>query len=591
MNDRRAIGEIPTVVEPLLIHIRELAARYGLTETESDTMIAFRGESDFYLFWISVRRSVLTFTARRSFTFSRKRNLVRFPLAPPKKEEITAAIAHICQDYHQKEAAPKDLPAEERFAKEATPAFDLLLSHLRDHVAAHGDSYITCERVGGRAFRSLQACGILCDSVLASHTLEELREKVGMDFPARTVARYIRARLTGMEALADPPEGERELARFSALCERLTATAREDPHEVAARLTLAPDALAAIRASLEKALTEFLYAVAAPLNEREKTIFFLYHGDDRITLADIAPQYQVTRERIRQLSKRAQRRLTGSLNRLFSLGCPPQGHLHAVCDACQAAGDDAAVLWALLTPSPAFSRISAFLLPRLFPSEIHEDGIRLATALQNAHCRRERERKAATACKNAWESLAQRITFPSERRFVTTPQPPSYPEEIRTRCTERLGNEFSKLAPLVTVVKTPDIVYYTSSQSEHRPHFLLITPEGCYVLVLAMPHSHMPIHYNRARCNALHCFCRDHGYGYLITDDRGHSIHDLMQMPTPEEAVGELHRLLKEKGMVTWEDIKELRRTHPLDSLTLSAILMQERLRFSLSPFRILPRR
>ena len=39
--------------------------------------------------------------------------------------------------------------AEERFAKAVASDFDLLLSHLRDHVAAHGDSYITYERVGG----------------------------------------------------------------------------------------------------------------------------------------------------------------------------------------------------------------------------------------------------------------------------------------------------------------------------------------------------------------------------------------------------------------------------------------------------------
>ena len=104
------------------------------------------------------------------------------------------------------------------------------------------------------------------------------------------------------------------------------------------------------------------------------------------------------------------------------------------------------------------------------------------------------------------------------------------------------------------------------------------------ILVL-MNTVNMAFIYNIQRCNALHSFCKEKGYGYLIIDDRGNSIYDIKSRKLDEELVDTLNNILDSQSMIIWKNIKEIKLTRPVPNEDIAAYVLQNRLYFTMEPF------
>ena len=91
--------------------------------------------------------------------------------------------------------------------------------------------------------------------------------------------------------------------------------------------------------------------------------------------------------------------------------------------------------------------------------------------------------------------------------------------------------------------------------------------------------------YNVQRCNELHRFCKEHGYGYLIMDDRGSSIYDLMKRELDPELEDMLNGILNRYSMITWEHIKEIKQTRAIPNDDIVTYVLKNKLHFTMSPF------
>ena len=105
--------------------------------------------------------------------------------------------------------------------------------------------------------------------------------------------------------------------------------------------------------------------------------------------------------------------------------------------------------------------------------------------------------------------------------------------------------------------------------------------------MLALATVNMALIYNIQRCNALHLFCRENGYGYLIIDDRGNSIYDLRCREVAPDLEEQLGAILGDFGEITWDDVKAIKKTRSVPNADIAAYVMQNQLRFTLKPFRI----
>ena len=134
-----------------------------------------------------------------------------------------------------------------------------------------------------------------------------------------------------------------------------------------------------------------------------------------------------------------------------------------------------------------------------------------------------------------------------------------------------------RLQPLA-IIKEPDLIYYSTARTDHRPDFLLRLPDGKAVLVLVADIRRMALTYYVKRFNALHLFCKERGFGYLILDCNHHSIYDIKAGTVAPETVAALNGRLEEQGVLLTEDICRIRESYPLSTGDLTAYVLQNKL-------------
>jgi hypothetical protein len=134
-------------------------------------------------------------------------------------------------------------------------------------------------------------------------------------------------------------------------------------------------------------------------------------------------------------------------------------------------------------------------------------------------------------------------------------------------------------------VQKPDIVYYCTSETEHRPDFLLELPDGRRVLVLILTVLSQAFAYNRARCRALYDFCEKHGYGYLVIDPNGKTPWILEALELDPALTQALDMFLATTGRVIWSDILALRRSYEITHATIAAYVLQNDRHFTIDPY------
>lgn len=187
----------------------------------------------------------------------------------------------------------------------------------------------------------------------------------------------------------------------------------------------------------------------------------------------------------------------------------------------------------------------------------------------------------------AWEEYRSKICYPSD--IVADPNVyirPFFPD-ITYSAEENFLKKLKKFESIIEILQTPDIVYYSNDRTFHRPHFLLRLPDGTQVLVVVTQTINMALCYNIKRFNALHLYCKKHGYGYLITDNQENSIYDIKSRVLDTELCERLNDILDEKGIINWKDIKEIKLSRTVSNADIAAYVLQNKLHFNLQPFLI----
>jgi hypothetical protein len=128
---------------------------------------------------------------------------------------------------------------------------------------------------------------------------------------------------------------------------------------------------------------------------------------------------------------------------------------------------------------------------------------------------------------------------------------------------------------------------FTGRHRTYYPDLIAATADGCCILVEVKPLPEMPMAINQAKADAARAFCGRHGWGYLLTDASGRTLHDLVTLAVPEQAARGFADALRRVGTMTWRDVKAHRARHGISSLQVSALAMQLGWDVQLDPYRI----
>lgn len=320
---------------------------------------------------------------------------------------------------------------------------------------------------------------------------------------------------------------------------------------------------------------------------RELSIYREYVATDSVTLASIAPQYGVSRERIRQLVQRAEKHISRCFDRwAYSDDEIAKAHVILLSDLLRQMDYDAVSLVVYGWSSKNERWIQAMLLA-LFGAQLADAVWQASKPLLMEKTKWEQLLQYEQTLIGQWETFAQKIYYPASDKAAPTALVAPYEGRMLYSLESKLYNKLQRLAPVIDVVPVPDLVYYEDGRDVCRPSFLIRTPEGRSVLVLVLSTIRMASIYYVGLCNALHLFCAQNGYGYLIMDERGNSIYDLKQRELDPRLTQSLNSILQATGDIWWNDVKALKTTLAIRNEDIVAYVLQNRLRFTVKPFHI----
>lgn len=316
-------------------------------------------------------------------------------------------------------------------------------------------------------------------------------------------------------------------------------------------------------------------------------VYRRYIASDTVTLAALAPDFYVSRERIRQyivLAKRkANRYLWWELKSENPDVCACIEELAGLLEAVEC--DVISLIaygWSLCG-----RRLVEAMLVTLFGEETGAFLLQASEPLSTIEEHRRQVLRRQDELMDQWALLAAKICYPSK----LTDADPALPEPCQGKelneTEQRFYKKLKRLEAVIDVVSSPDVVYCREGRGIDRPSLAIRTPEGRCVLVLVVSTINMASAYYVRLFNALHLFCARGGYGYLIMDDRGNSIYDLKSRLLDPDAVSYFDGLLRTKGGIRWADVKAWKEHAPFPNEDLVAYVLQRRLRFSRNPFYI----
>lgn len=341
--------------------------------------------------------------------------------------------------------------------------------------------------------------------------------------------------------------------------------------------------------SLADALLQLLLdeAVSTPARKRNRELWEKYVLCDERTLRDLAPEYEVTHERIRQYVNKCSMRLEKVFQKycLFGNSEEVNGYTAQMITLLDGIGD---ALIPFLTESfgNLGKRKRAFMLRLLFGEG---NGKMLEEACEPY------QKAASTAAKieeRALQETAQLqklIRYPTEvyADTQTVIRPFVLNEEYEH--VARFRRRLERCGERLRFVQNPDIVYCAGAKAKHRPHFMLELENGRRVLVLVRRTIDMALSHSRTHFRALHEFCKQNGYGYLITDGRGQTPFTLQKLPIDEKLTQTLNGILTSRGEIDWGGICEIKKSQTVTNEMIAAYVLQNKLQFFMKPyFRIL---
>jgi hypothetical protein len=324
---------------------------------------------------------------------------------------------------------------------------------------------------------------------------------------------------------------------------------------------------------------------------RKLSIYREYVASDKITLSDLGAKYDVSRERIRQIVSKANDGTFYEFKKVMVLNYAEfNKSLFQIAELLENIDYNLPSLLSFGLASVGNRKKSA-ILHLLFGKEIAEMLLKRSktfTAALDAH---KELQKINEEIQKTLDRYLAKTCFPSS--FTADPTLSiTAVEKKRTYDFEKKARlKLLKLLPLVDIIENPDIVYCSTSQTDHRPHALLRLSDGRSILVLILPAINMAYIYNIQRFNELHQFCVNNGYGYLIIDDNDNSIYDLKNRAIANELTDALNAVLDKKGQIDDQSLSVLRSAYKLSKLDIASYVLQNKLHFSPKPFCIKKRK
>lgn len=320
-------------------------------------------------------------------------------------------------------------------------------------------------------------------------------------------------------------------------------------------------------------------------NVRNISMYREYMFSDKTTLADVALPYGYSREFIRQTVKKTDKRMLAYFKKAMLYDdVEINQHVMEMISIMQATDYNVIQLLCCGMQENCERKkqaIANMLFGQVLGSSIYENSKVLSEKI-----REERElRFNDELIHQSFEYYRSKICYPSIITVDSHTEISSYVAEFHYSFEKSFYEKLKKFESIIDIVVNPDVVYYSTKAGDHRPHFLLRLPDGTSVLVLVMQTVNMAFIYNIERCNALHSFCKKHGYGYLITDDHGNSILDIKNRTVDQELTDILNSILNNNGLIVWNDIKAIKQTQSVSNHDISAYVLQNKLHFTLKPF------
>lgn len=332
---------------------------------------------------------------------------------------------------------------------------------------------------------------------------------------------------------------------------------------------------------VEHIRNQFIHKSASTIKRED--VFEQYVDDDSVTLQSIAPLLDVTRERIRQLYNNMRKKYRTVFLKLLRQSDDILPELERLCELFEAS-DHMPLAIAYCGAEKFSKKRLKFTFGLLFGDDFSNalfENLKEYTKIQKSKITTKAEALSAEKRKSILESA----TFPSPAIIGLYKNVQVYQEAV-----ERVNISFLrklKKQREIEIIENPDIIYYSSSTTEHRPHFLIRCADGAAILGLIVPVMNMPIFYNVARFNALHSFCKSKGIGYLILDKTGRSIFDIRNGMLPDGLEEDLNTILDSKGEILWSDVKALKETYTVTQEIMAAYILKNKLHFVISPYRI----
>jgi len=355
-------------------------------------------------------------------------------------------------------------------------------------------------------------------------------------------------------------------------------------------------------------------AQSAILDERSSHMVGLRYGlaDGKThTLEQIADKYHISRERVRQIIEKANRRLIPLSYLKYSPTDPRIELCTYVRSIISPDADDfvdrlVSFVEALHLPSDS-SLLS--LIARLSDdSRRASENIRKAKKLLDEHAC---EKIEAAGVLRFGQLLASWIIWPKDVKKITQEDILSLKRErevvsqntghVGLMYSNKLGRDVAyesdmelkfltmleNMQDVVVYQEQPLLITYGSGNSKWKyyPDVLFVYPDFKAVVVEIKPTFHMALKENLIKWTALRQFCVERGWGMVVTDCR-HSIQERNNYPVYVDFASEVMQLLQ-AGPIDWPKYKTIiEKYHPCRD-DFVALVLQNNLNWQLRPFRL----
>lgn len=351
-------------------------------------------------------------------------------------------------------------------------------------------------------------------------------------------------------------------------------------------------------------------AIANLPKERDRKTLEMRLGveDQPLTLAEIAEEWGISRERVRQIQERGLKRLAARARYEGTYGAALKKLLEP-----SSTSSDRLALW--LFDNVRFDfviplRLATKLILRTagFNDQKVTEVAALLPAIARSHKAQMRAENRSRAGRERTASVINGWLNESEWPETIAPPPPAtqlsnqrvvndsdiagefYSEKLDRMVQYESGLE---LEILTVLERSEQIAYYQEQPTcipytfegrmrHYYPDLFVATVDGRGLLMEIKPTDRMALSINRAKASAGRAWAHARGWGWLVLSVR-HTLRQIEDYSIPESVLTLLDNELKAHGVITWSDMINLRAQHGLTRFNITAYIIQSDAEFDRS--------